>query len=293
MAAIKNVVVIGAGGNVGPHVLSALQSAKFNVTVLSRESSSATFPSDVKVHKSDYSHASLVSIFKGQDAIVSPVASAAVPEQKKFIDAAVEAGVKRYIPGDFGSDTTDQKVLDVVPVLGPKKDVLDYLKSKVDSGLTYTAIANGAFFDWGLQVGFLGFDLKNHTARLFDDGSQKFSATNLPTVGRAVAAVLEKPAETANKFLFIRSVTTSQKEILAALEKATGKKWEVTKVDSKEELKIGQDKLAKSDFSGVLNLLAVSIYGFTGLCDFENKGLSNELLGLPKETVEGTVAKLV
>jgi hypothetical protein len=36
---------------------------------------------------------------------VSVVGSPALASQKDYIDAAVQAGVKRFIPSEFGSDT--------------------------------------------------------------------------------------------------------------------------------------------------------------------------------------------
>ena len=41
----------------------------------------------------------------GIDAIVSVVGSLALPSQLNYIDAAVEAGVERFIPSEFGCDT--------------------------------------------------------------------------------------------------------------------------------------------------------------------------------------------
>jgi hypothetical protein len=41
----------------------------------------------------------------GVDAIVSVVGSLALPSQLSYIDAAIKAGVKRFIPSEFGCDT--------------------------------------------------------------------------------------------------------------------------------------------------------------------------------------------
>ena len=41
----------------------------------------------------------------GIDAIISVVGSLALATQIGYIDAAVEAGVKRFIPSEFGCDT--------------------------------------------------------------------------------------------------------------------------------------------------------------------------------------------
>jgi hypothetical protein len=90
-----------ASGNVGKPILKALLDAgQFEVTVLSRKASNATFPTGAKVVKTDFSADSLADLFRGQDAVVSAIPSQVGKEQIKFIDAALEAGVKRFITSD-------------------------------------------------------------------------------------------------------------------------------------------------------------------------------------------------
>ena len=135
----------------GPTILNALDKAsQFQISVLSRNNSKATFPSHIKVHKVDesYPEAALVAAFKGQDAIVSAVGYAALQQQTKLIDAAVKAGVKRFLPAEFGSNTTPA-TCEAVPILMQNKvDIVNYLKTKEASGLTWTALCTGPFFDW-------------------------------------------------------------------------------------------------------------------------------------------------
>ncbi|KZF22473.1 NAD(P)-binding protein [Xylona heveae TC161] len=296
MSVLKNVIVIGGGGNLGPSILSALHSSShsFNISVLSRASSAATFPPYVTVHKTEYSHSSLVKTLRGQDAVVSTVGGIALSDQKKIIDAAIEAGVKRFIPSEFGSNIWDKKTLELVPVFGKKKDVVEYLRSKESDGLTWTDIITGPFFDWGLKAGFLGFDLKSNTATIFDDGNRPFSTTTIATVGTAVANSLARPSQTANKIVYVSSVVTTQNEVLAAYEKATGKKWQVKKESTEESAKIGGEKLAKGDLSGFINVVRAVTYGPQYAGNWEaGPGSDNELLAIPQENVFETVQRIV
>jgi hypothetical protein len=90
-----------ASGNVGKPILKALLDAgQFELTVLSRKESNATFPTGAKVVKTDFSADSLADLFRGQDVVISAVTTQAVDEQIKFIDAALKAGVKRFITSD-------------------------------------------------------------------------------------------------------------------------------------------------------------------------------------------------
>lgn len=132
----------------GKLILDAFVSeSQFNVTVLSRSSSSATFPAGFTIRESDFSDQDLVSAFKGQDAVISVVGLGGFTDQKKFIDAAVSAGVKRFIPSEFSANTLSPAVLQLLPVFEQKKEVLEYLKTKEASGLTWTAIWTAIFGD--------------------------------------------------------------------------------------------------------------------------------------------------
>ncbi|KAF1999123.1 isoflavone reductase family protein-like protein CipA [Amniculicola lignicola CBS 123094] len=286
---IKNVIIVGASGNLGPAILNAFLKSSFNVSVLSRESSTATFPDNVKVIKADYdSPESLTAALKGQDAVVSLYASAAIGDQTKLIDAAIAAGVKHFIPSEYGSNTTNPKLVEVVPVFAGKVATVNYLKSK-ESVINWSAIVTGPFFDWGLKVGFLGLDIPNKKATVLDGGKGKFSTTNLNTIGEATVKVLEKAQETKNQYIFISSFTPSLLDIVAIAEEITGEKWPVTDTSSKNLVAEGRAKLEKHDYSGIVDLIKGSAFGDNGYGDHSSAGLWNEKLGLSKDSLEESI----
>jgi len=85
---------------------------------------------------------------KGQDAIISAIGASGFQEQKVIIDAAIKAGVKRFIPSEFSTNTLSEAVRQLVPVFEPKKAILQYLMEKESTGLTWTGLSIGAMFDW-------------------------------------------------------------------------------------------------------------------------------------------------
>jgi hypothetical protein len=89
----------------------------------------------------------LLNAFKGQDAVISTTPAHSTQTEISFIDAAVKAGVKRFIPSEFGSNSQNAKGVEIFPFMASKVKVVDYLKSKEETGLTWTALATGAFFD--------------------------------------------------------------------------------------------------------------------------------------------------
>lgn len=102
----------------------------------------------MKIVKTDYSPESLATAFKGQDAVISIVGTSGFADQAKIIDAAVSAGVKRFFPSEFGSDTSNADVRAIVPIFNGKRQVVDYLKTKESGTFSWTALITGPFFDW-------------------------------------------------------------------------------------------------------------------------------------------------
>lgn len=148
---IKNVIIIGAGGHLGPSILSAfVADSRFKVSILTRQSSTSVFPSELTVHRIDdeYPEADLLEAFKGQDAVISTIATANAPTQRTIIDAAIKAGVKRFVPSEFGGDTENEKSMAILPqYFKGKLETVQYLKTKEKEGLTWTAFVTGPFFD--------------------------------------------------------------------------------------------------------------------------------------------------
>ncbi|KAK0125668.1 hypothetical protein ONS95_000329 [Cadophora gregata] len=299
MSSIKNVVLAGASGNLGPAILKALlDSGKFNVTVLTRKESTATFPSTAKVIKVDYkSLDSLTSAFQGQDAVISTLAAVALSDQKLLIDAAISAGVQRFLPSEFGSDLDNPKAR-TLPVYHGKVEIEEYLveKAKSNPDFSYTIVRNGFFLDWGLQVGFI-INLKDSKPTIFGSGDQEISTTSLPTVGKAVVGVLTRPAETANKVVYVEEAAVSQNQLLAMAKKYTpGKTWEPVRGDLDAMVANSNERLKKGLFDTETFFPYIFMAGFGEGYGGKLEKVDNELLGVKRiseEDVEALVKGVV
>lgn len=140
----------------------------------------------------------------------------------------------------------------------------------------------------------MGFNINTKEALILDDGNRAFSVSNLSQISHAVVAVLLKPEETSNQFIYIHSFTATQNEILAELEKGTGDKWKITKSTTQSAMTEGQKLFANGDFSGLLLLLKVISLDEGYGSDFTSDAvLSNERLGLPNQDLASTVAAVV
>ena len=151
---IKSNTPFQASGNLGPSILSALDSSpRFagDIEVLSRASSTAKFPPHIKIHRvsDSYPFDELVAAFKDQDAIVNMAPITEVATHKTIIDAAIEAGVKRIVLSEFGTNVPELQTTEpLAEVYKGKVEIRKYMESKEGHGLTWTGLVVGAFFDW-------------------------------------------------------------------------------------------------------------------------------------------------
>ena len=104
----QNILLVGAAGDLGEHILSALLlDSTFTVTVLSRIHSTSTFPSNVRCLKVDYSDRNaLVQTLTGQDVIISAVGGEGLSSDfdLTLVEVGLQMGIKWIIPSEFASD---------------------------------------------------------------------------------------------------------------------------------------------------------------------------------------------
>lgn len=127
-----------------------------------------------------------------------------------------------------------------------------------------------------------------NSATIFDSGNEPFRGTNLASVGLAVTLILKNLDVTANKYLNVASHVTTQNEILSVFEEETGAKWTKTHVKTEDLVKAGNDKLAKGDYSAIVEFLGVSLLA-DGKGDARNAELHNSIIGLPKDDLRETI----
>jgi uncharacterized protein YbjT (DUF2867 family) len=277
-----------ATGNLGPSLAHALQNSRFNLTILTRTTSTTPVPEGVTVVRADYSsHSSLVDALKGQDVVInaSPPSGST---QRALIDAALEAGVKRFLPSEFGSGSLDPLARAIVPMFEAKWEAIKYLREK-EGEMEWTGVFTGPFFDWGMGMGFFGLDPATKTAKIFRDGRSVITTTNLRTVGEAVVRILERQEETRNLFVTVNSFQTTQLELLETAEKITGQKWEIEHVDVNKHLAEGNEMIASGNFYGMMNQLQGLCFGDEGLGNLESEGFWNERLGMGQDSMEDSL----
>ncbi|KAL2826131.1 hypothetical protein BDW59DRAFT_145559 [Aspergillus cavernicola] len=300
------IALAGATGNLGIPILTALLAANHPVTVLSRiggNSSKLTPHANLTIKEVDFtSTASLTAALQESqpEIVVSCLATLAIGSQNPLIDAAVAAGVKRFIPAEFGMDSANPLCREL-PVCVPKAATQGYLTEKVgltDGRFSWTAIANGLFLDWCLEAGIL-LDLKRRSATLYNGGDVVFSATSLGDIAKAVLGVIGNLEETRNRIVYVQSAAVSQNRLIEYVKEADGKGWDVVVKGTEEVRRESLEEFAKGEGADLdLAMLGFSIVGCLDReygCDFSGR-LDNELLGvreLSEDELRGVVQGLL
>lgn len=128
-------------------------------------------------------------------------------------------------------------------------------------------------------------------AIVYDSGTERFTGTTLNGIAQAIVGILQHPEDTANRYLCVRSIETCQNDLLRELELQTGQEWSVMKESTKELLKRGREKHARSERGWVLDLIVAQL-----LAEGTGRGIvvtretsDNSLLGVREESVKGMV----
>jgi uncharacterized protein YbjT (DUF2867 family) len=299
MSPLPTIALAGATGNLGRPILSALLSAGYTVTVLTRingnHSKIPSHPNITVAHVDFTSVASLTPTLRGIAVVISCLATSAMGAQNPLIDAAVAAGVRRFIPAEFGMDSQNALAMRL-PVCVMKVDTQKHLRAQVrlHAHFSWTAVANGLFLDWGLEAAFI-VDARRHAATLYNGGDVPFSATMLAHVARAVVGIVQNQAETANRVVYVHSARVTQNQLIRYAREKDGVEWDVSVKDTDVIKRESLDELEKGENADVdaamLGLCVVAMFDTEYGCDFTGK-LDNDVLGV-KELSEREVRDVV
>lgn len=234
-----------------------------------------------------------MAALKTQDAVVNALGAGAIPREihLRLVEAAQTAGIQRFIPSEFGSDTSNPLTAQL-PVFADKVAVLQKLEevAKQDAAFSWTGVINGPFFDWGLEHKFF-VNLQGPSTRIFDGGDVPVSSTTLAGIGRAVAGVLKHPDETKNRHVFVADVQFTQNQLLDL--SGNGDKIQRENVKTEDVEKQAYEALKQSPPDGrtfATNLILRAVYGGKYGALFTKT--DNELLGVQKLS-DSEVADLV
>ena len=232
------ILVAGATGELGSRIVAALLQRGASVRALVRVATDtdkidALTRSGVDVRRVDLTDlAGLTQACAGVACVVSAMAGlreVIVDAQSRLLDAAVAAGVPRFIPSDFASDYTQQR-----PGENRNFDLRrEFQQRLAEAPLAATSILNGAFGEI-LTYNLPLLNFKQQQVGYWEDADWKIDFTTMDdTAAYTAAAALDA---TTPRWLRIASFQPSPRELAVAAEAAGCGHFELVRLGARADL---------------------------------------------------------
>ncbi|KAJ2787803.1 hypothetical protein GGI15_000435 [Coemansia interrupta] len=260
---VTRVALIGIG-NLAKFFIDELKQhpSEFAITLVTRHESLDKTKSfvagepQIPVCTVDYGDEfSISEAFSNQDVVISLLAFGGEAHQIAAVKAAIKAGVKWFIPSEFGVDL-DHPTNKKFPFFAQKLKVRQLLESQ--SEMAYTYVLTGLFADQFL-IPFRKWDTEAGTVVVPGDGTAKNSFTARKDVAAYTVAILRRPDQFKNTSARLASYTLSYNEWIEAVDRVSGRKFKTTF----ESVELMEDRVRKSSdnlgFSVIADLLAITI----------------------------------
>ncbi|NIO29715.1 MAG: NmrA family NAD(P)-binding protein [Candidatus Latescibacteria bacterium] len=223
----STIVVAGATGNLGGRIARALRERGASVRALVRHGTALDKIErlqklGVAIARIDLSNASeVIPACSGASCVVSALQGlrdVIVEKQTALLDAAIKAGVPRFIPSDYSIDFTkfppgENRNLDLRR---------DFHKRLDKTSISATTIFNGAFADMLTgQMPLILFKLKR--VLYWGDADQRMDFTTIDDTAAFTASAALDPSTP--RILRIAGDQLSARELTAVVSEVTGKKF--------------------------------------------------------------------
>lgn len=294
----------------GRHIADQLlTTGKHIVTAITRPNSTSQFDANIKVSKVDYSgddDTALVEALRGQQVLIITMSVTAPRDTTaKLVRAAAKAGVSYVLPNWFGHDFANDKLCDESMLT----QFRDSITAEINSleNISYFLLVNNFWYEFSLGGGpnRYGFDFKERTLVLFDDGDVVINTTTWPQCGRAIAHLLslkELPNDEGNKSptisqfrnsaVYVSSFELSQRDMFESVKRVTGTTdadWTITHESAEQRWKECQVSVKEGNWSMFTKMLYSRMF-IPGSDIAYKSELHNDLLGLPVENLDEATA---
>lgn len=172
----------------------------------------------------------LVAVFKKYDVVIQAGGYGAPPGVLlRVAEAAVQAGVKRFFPWQFGVDYAaiaegggGVEGSGHGELFGEMLAVRRLLAGQ--SGTGWTVVSTGLFMSFLFLKGFGAVDLKGRVLRGLGGWENEVTVTDVEGIGKVVAELVYEPAE-GNGAVYVAGDTVSYAEVADLVEEVYGGEW--------------------------------------------------------------------
>jgi uncharacterized protein YbjT (DUF2867 family) len=239
-------LIVGATGHLGQEMVKACAAAGNAIHALVRPETKkdakkmkGLAAAKATLHEGDLKrYDSLLAACKAVDTVVSTIGGMQIGDELSLIKAVKEAGVKRFIPSDYGLDPA---------ATGPNSCVLFDAKAMMhqaikQASIPYTFVhANGFFSYWVRTLGdltkLMDDTLPPAAANVYGDGNVKGSFASIADIATVTARALND-LKMQNKEVRIIANTLTQNELVDLWQKQSGRTVKKTRVSGEDLEKI-------------------------------------------------------
>lgn len=223
-----------------PQLLHALQhEAALEITVLTRQTSISVPTSGSVSHshshsqnglnghqhasesthiQTDFSESELAKHLNGVDTIICALTGSDIHLSGPLVDAASAAGIKLFIPSEYGLDTSNSKIRDLLPPYRTRFEIQEKLRA---SGMNWKAIYSGIGLEDAMKTdGVMGVDALWASVVVFP-GSEKLnvSVSSNVDVARNIVEVVRGEDKKAGNDIYTCGFKCTLEEVIVVVEK--------------------------------------------------------------------------
>ncbi|MDL4863831.1 aromatic alcohol reductase [Halomonas elongata] len=177
----------------------------------------------------------LAALLAPYDTIISCIGFSAGPgTQARITRAVLRAGVKRYVPWQFGVDYDTIGRGSAQDVFDEQLDVRDLLRSQHET--EWLIVATGMFTSFLFEPSFGVIDLERDVVHALGSWDNRVTVTTPEDIGRLTAAILFHEPRFVNETVFVAGDTIGYGELADELERALRRPfsleaWSVSSLD--------------------------------------------------------------
>lgn len=170
---------------------------------------------------SDQSGTALAAIFRRFDTVISCTGFAGGPGvQLKLARAALDAGVKRYFPWQFGVDYEVIGRGSAQDLFDEQLDVRDLLRSQVQT--EWVIVSTGMFTSFLFEPAFGVVDLARNTVNALGGWDNAVTVTTAEDIGALTTEIVFSEPRIANQVVYIAGDTVTYRQLADTIDRLMG-----------------------------------------------------------------------
>lgn len=180
--------------------------------------------------------ADLAAVFAPFDTLISCIGFAAGPgTQRKLARAAIEGGVKRFVPWQFGVNYDVIGRGSAQDLFDEQLDVRDLLRAQHDT--QWIIVSTGMFTSFLFEPSFGVVDLAQNTVHALGDWDTAVTVTTPEDIGRLTAQIVFTEPTIANQVVYTAGDTLTYGQLADTLDTALGRtvkrvRWSVPELQA-------------------------------------------------------------